>query len=175
MPLKNLPRICAGKLMRSLGKKLLRDLWKMKGQALAISMVIASGVSAFVMLISNMNSLNLMKEKFYQEYRFAEVFGSLKRAPESLRLRINQIHGVKQVETRIVGEVKLDIRNFPEPVTARLVSLPDNSDLLLNKLYIRKGRIVEPLKDNEVVISEAFADAHSFKPGDSFGAVINGK
>ncbi len=175
MPLKNLPRICAGKLMRSLGKKLLRDLWKMKGQALAISMVIASGVSAFVMLISNMNSLNLMKEKFYQEYRFAEVFGSLKRAPESLRLRINQIHGVKQVETRIVGEVKLDIRNFPEPVTARLVSLPDNSDLLLNKLYIRKGRIVAPLKDNEVVISEAFADAHSFKPGDSFGAVINGK
>lgn len=161
--------------MKPLNMKLLRDLYKMKGQVFAIAMVITSGISAFVMLISNMNSLNLMKDNFYREYGFAEVFAPLKRAPESLKFRISEIPGVEQVETRVVADVKLDIKDFPEPVTARLVSLPDIGEPLLNRLYIRKGRSVEPFKDNEVVVSEAFADAHGFRPGDSFGAVINGR
>jgi putative ABC transport system permease protein len=83
--------------------------------------------------------------------------------------------GVAQVETRVAADVKLDIRGFTEPVTARLVSLPDTGSPILNRLYLRKGRLVEPWSDDEVVVSEAFAEAHRFSPGDRFGAVINGK
>jgi putative ABC transport system permease protein len=161
--------------MKSLDRKLWRDLWKMRGQAFAIALVIASGVSSYVMLISVMDSLNITKDKFYKDYGFAEVFASLKRAPEALRNRIHEIPGVDQVETRVVADIKLDIKGFPEPVTARLVSVPDIGSPLLNMLYIGEGRMVEPWKDNEVVVSEAFAEAHRFKPGDSFGAVINGR
>lgn len=161
--------------MTALDRKLLRDLWKMKGQALAIALVIVSGVSTFVMLTSTMKSLNHTKDRFYREYSFAEVFAPLKRAPESLRERIAQIPGVDIVETRVVADVKLDVKGFPEPVTAKLVSVPDNGSPLLNRLFIRKGRMVAPWKDNEVVVSEAFAGAHGFSPGDRFGAVINGK
>lgn len=161
--------------MNSLDRKLLRDLWKMKGQAFAIVLVIVSGVATFVMLISTMNSLNLTRAKFYREYGFAELFASLKRAPESLKLRLSEIHGIERVETRVVAEVKLDLKNFPEPVTARLVSLPDTGTAELNRLFIRKGRLVEPWKDNEVVVSEAFAEAHRLLPGDRLAAVINGR
>jgi putative ABC transport system permease protein len=161
--------------VKSLDRKLLRDLWKMKGQALAIALVIASGISAYVMLISNMHSLNLTREKFHQDYGFGDVFLPLKRAPESLKERIREIPGVNQVETRVVADVKLDIRGFPEPVTGKLVSLPDIGAPLLNRLFIRKGRMVEPWKDNEVVVSEAFAEAHKFSLGASLGAVINGR
>src|SRR4030043_201407 len=77
-----------GKPMRALNIKLLRDLWKMKGQAFAIVLVIVSGISTFVMLKSTMNSLNLTRKKFYQDYSFADVFASLKRAPDSLKDRI---------------------------------------------------------------------------------------
>lgn len=147
----------------------------MKGQAFAIALVIASGVSSYVMLISVMDSLNITKDKFYKDYGFAEVFASLKRAPEALKNRIHEIPGVDQVETRVVADIKLDIKGFPEPVTAKLVSVPDIGSPLLNMLYIREGRMVEPWKDNEVIVSEAFAEAHRFKPGDSFGAVINGR
>lgn len=142
---------------------------------LAICLVIASGVCTYVMLISTMQSLNQTRDRFYEDYGFAEVFASLKRAPENLRLRVAEIPGVNQVETRVVAQVKLDIRGFPEPVTARLVSVPDFSSPVLNRLFIRRGRPVNPDKDNEVVVSEAFADAHRFSPGDSFGAVINGR
>jgi len=161
--------------MKALDKKLLRDIWRMKGQVFAIALVIVSGVSTFVMLLSIMDSLTLTRDRFYQEYRFAEVFASLKRAPESLKLRISEIPGVEQIETRVVGDVKLEIKGFPEPVTARLVSIPETGMSLLNRLYIRKGRLVDPQKDNEVVVSEAFAEAHGFSIGDSFGAIINGR
>src|SRR5512143_1288275 len=160
--------------MKALDKKLWRDLWLMKGQALAIMLVIVSGVATFVMFIGVMHSLNVTREGFYREFAFAEVFGSLKRAPESLKERIRDIPGVNLVETRVAADVKLDIRGFNEPVTARLMSVPNNGRPLLNKLYLRTGRMVDPSKDNEVVVSEAFAEAHQFKPGDSFGAVING-
>lgn len=161
--------------MKALDRKLLRDLWKMKGQALAISLVIVSGISAFIMLISTMTSLNLTRERFYREYAFADVFSSLKRAPEDLKRRIEDVPGVGGVETRVVAEVKLDIPGFDEPVTGRLVSLPDKGSALLNRLYIRHGRTVEAFRDDEAVLSEAFAEAHGFKPGDRLGAVINGR
>ena len=161
--------------MKALDHKLRRDLWRMKGQALAIALVITSGVATFVMLISTMHSLNLSRDKFYQDYGFAEVFASLKRAPESVKQRISEIPGIDQVETRVVADVKLDIQGFSEPVTARLVSVPDNGRPVLNRVYIRKGRQIDPGKDNEVLVSEAFAEAHHFSPGDRFGAIINGR
>jgi putative ABC transport system permease protein len=161
--------------MRALNRKLWRDLWRMKGQALAIVLVIVSGVSTFVMLRSTMSSLKQTREKFYQDYSFAEVFASLKRAPENLKDRIASLPGVSQVETRVVADVKLNIKGFNEPVTAKLVSVPESEKPLLNRIYIKKGRMVDPWKDNEVVVSEAFADAHRFSLGDRFGAVINGK
>ena len=161
--------------MKALDRKLLRDLWAMKGQAIAIALVIVSGVATFVMFISTMDTLNITRDAFYRDYGFGEVFASLKRAPGSISDRISEIPGVDKVETRVVADVKLDIRGYPEPVTAKLVSIPDNSRPLLNRLFLRKGRLVEPWKDNEAVVSEAFAEAHGFSPGDTFGAVINGR
>ncbi len=161
--------------MKAMDHKLRRDLWRMKGQALAIALVITSGVATFVMLIGTMHSLNQTRDKFYRDYGFAEIFASLKRAPESVRQRISEIPGIALVETRVVADVKLDIQGFSEPVTARLVSLPDHGKPLLNRVYIRKGRPIDPARDNEVLVSEAFAEAHHFSPGDRFGAIINGR
>jgi putative ABC transport system permease protein len=161
--------------MKVLDRKLLRDLWKTKGQVLAIIMVIASGISTFVMLRSTMSSLDLTQRRFYDDYGFAHVFASLKRAPESLKERIASIAGVDQVQTRVVADVKLTIVGFDEPVTARIVSVPEFGEPFLNRLYIRKGRIVEPDKESEVVISEAFSEAHRLNPGDRISAIINGK
>lgn len=161
--------------MKALDRKLLRDLWNMKGQALAIAVVIVSGISTFIMLISTMHSLNLTKTRYYQEFRFADVFASLKRAPEGLKYRIAEIPGVDRVETRVAAYMKLDIKGFNEPVTARVVSVPDDGRPVLNGTFIRRGRGIEPGMADEVLVSEAFADAHGLNPGDSLGAVINGK
>lgn len=147
----------------------------MKGQALAIALVIASGIATFVMSLSTLDSLRLTQSTYYRDYRFADVFVALKRAPESLKDRIADIHGVEKVDTRVIAAVTIDIDGFPDPVTGRLISIPDVGEPLLNSLYLRQGRLIESRRDNEVVVSDAFAEAHGFLPGDRLHATINGK
>ena len=161
--------------MRSLDRKLLRDLGQMKSQAIAIVLVIAAGIATFVMSMCAYTSLEAGKESFYREYRFAEIFSSARRCPNSLITRIEQLPGVASVETRLVYDVLLDVPEMTEPATARLISIPDSGDNRLNRVYIARGRMIEPGRPGEVVVSEMFAEAHGFVPGDSVSAIINGK
>jgi putative ABC transport system permease protein len=46
---------------------------------------------------------------------------------------------------------------------------------MLNRVFLRKGRLPRPDDRREVVLGEAFADANGLQPGDSLVAVINGR
>jgi putative ABC transport system permease protein len=161
--------------MRALDRKLFRDLWGMRGQALAIALVIGSGVATYLMSKTVLTCLLVSQAQFYRDYRFAEIFASLKRAPESLKGRIEEIHGVVSVETRVIAGANLDIEGFTDPVTAQIVSVPDHGKPLLNDLYLKTGRYVDPGRDNEVIVSEAFATAQKLQPGSKIHATINGR
>ena len=161
--------------MKALDRKLWRELWQMKGQAVAIMLVIVCGVAIHVMFGATLDALRQTRARYYQEYRFADVFATLKRAPESLRERITALPGVAEIETRVVAAVHLDVAGFAEPITGRLISIPDNRESRLNRLYLRQGRLPAADRDDEVVVSEAFAEAHRLEPGAKLRVVINGR
>lgn len=161
--------------MKALDKKLWRELWAMRMQAIAIAAVIVGGVGIFIMSLSTLDSLFETRESYYRDHHFARVFAPLKRAPLSLLKRIRAIPGVDKVESRVVAYVNLDVAGYGEPISAHLLSLPDNSRGLLNQIYLRSGRLFEPGRDSEVLLSEEFANAHGLRPGDSLHATINGR
>ena len=161
--------------VRALDRKLLRDLWAMKGQGLAIAAVIAAGVAMFVAYFSNFDSLQRARAEYYDGARLADVFASVTRAPLSLSPRIAAIPGVQRVATRIVADVTLDVAGLDDPATARLISLPAQGRPPLNDLVLRQGRWIDPTIDNEVIASERFVKAHGFAPGESVIALINGR
>jgi putative ABC transport system permease protein len=161
--------------VRALDRKLLRDLWEMKGQSIAIGSVVAAGVAMFVMYLSNFESLQRTRAAYYESARFGDVFASLKRAPSSLESRIAAIPGVEHAATRVVADVTLDVPGMAEPATGRLVSVPERGRPVLNDVYLRRGRWIDPLRPDEVVASEMFAEAHGFQPGDRIAAIINGR
>lgn len=161
--------------MRALDRKLLRDLMLMKGQSVAITLVIASGVAMFVLALSAQDSLKLSLDAYYERYRFADIFTQMKRAPRTLIDRMEQIPGVARVQTRVVFDVNLDVPGMIEPAIGRLISIPDRGEPLLNNLYLRAGRMPEPREDGEVVVSEGFAQAHELQAGDTVVAILNGR
>ena len=161
--------------MKAMDRKLWRDLWGMRAQALAIALVIVSGVAVFVMSLSTLDSLYQTRETYYRSHHFADVFGTLKRAPLSLARRIQEVPGVDRVETRVVAYVNIDVAGFAEPVSAHLISLPETGPGLLNRVFLRSGRLPEPGSDDEVLVSEEFAAAHGLGPGDRLRATINGR
>jgi putative ABC transport system permease protein len=159
--------------MRALDRKLVRDLARMKGQVLAIALVVAGGVALFVLMLGTLQSLEVTRDAYYDRYRFADVFAQAKRAPAALIARIAEIPGVQAVETRIVVDVTLDIAGMMEPAVGRLISLPEHDAPALNALALRQGRGIEPGRPFEAVASEAFAEAHGLRPGDGVSAIIN--
>jgi putative ABC transport system permease protein len=161
--------------MTALNRKLIRDLAQMKGQTLAICLVMASGVAMFIMSLSTLDSLVLAQATYYERYRFADVFAHLKRAPNSLAARIAELPGVARVQTRVVREVNLDVAGLAEPAIGRILSLPEHGRLALNEVHLREGRYPEPGRPGEVLVGEAFAQAHRLRPGDNVRAVINGR
>jgi putative ABC transport system permease protein len=161
--------------MKSLDRKLVRDVWRLRGQAIAIALVIACGVASFLSMRTTYHSLLVTQAAYYSDYRFADVFATLKRAPESLEARISEIPGVQAVQTRIVRDVTLDIPDLNEPATGRLVSIPETPGPMLNDLHIARGRYIEAGKTDEVIISGAFSKANNLGPGDNITAIINGR
>lgn len=159
--------------MRALDRKLLRDLWHLRGQVLAIALVIAGGVALFVVMFGTLQSLEATRDAYYERYRFAHVFAQAKRAPESLAAPLSRIPGVQTVETRVVADVTLDLPGVIEPAVGRLVSQPVLDGAKLNLLALRSGRGLLPGNPFEAVVSEAFAEAHGLRPGDRIEAILN--
>ena len=162
-------------MISSLNRKLLRDLIAMKGQAFAITMVVASGVAIYVMYLSNFESLRETQRAYYERSRFGDVFVSLKRAPLALGAEIARIPGVSAVETRVVAGVTLDLPGLDQPATGRLVSIPAERRPAVNDLFLRRGRWVSRGRPDEVLASEGFVTAHGLQPGDRVPAIINGR
>lgn len=161
--------------MGPLNRKLFRDVIHLRGQVAAITLVVACGVTSFVAMRSTYNSLRASQQSYYEAYRFAEVFAQLKRAPDSISARINEIPGVGKADFRVVAEVTLDVPGLTEPAKGRIVSIPDRHVPKLNDLYIQEGRYIEAGHTDEVLASAAFANANQLKPGSTISAVINGK
>lgn len=161
--------------MRALTAKLLRDTWAMRGQALAIAVVVAGGVAIYVMSAGTLSTLSQTRAQYYRANRFADVFADLKRAPAGLADRIARIPGVNEVEHRVRAAANIELPGFPDPITARILSIPDGGQPAMNRLHLRRGRLPDPARDDEILAGDSFCEAHGLAPGDTFDAVINGR
>ena len=137
-------------------------------------MVVMCGVASFVTLRSSYDSLLGTRQSYYDAYRFADLFASVKRAPVGLLDQLREIPGVTQARSRIVVGVSLDVPNLEEPAGGLVISMPERRDPVLNDIYLREGRYFAPGQNDEILVSEAFAEANRLSPGDRLGAVING-
>lgn len=158
-----------------LRRKMLRDLLRLWPQALAIALVLAAGVATMILGNGAYSSLSETRTRYYDSYRFADIFANVTRAPLALLADVQIIDGVIAAEARIVKLGRLDLPEMAEPGTIELVSLSPDPDHGLNRLHLRLGRLPDPHSAREVVISEGFADAHGLRPGDTLAVVMDGQ
>lgn len=162
-------------MVNVLDRKLFRDLTRLKGQAFTIALVVAVGVANYITLRSAWRALGDSRAVYYEEYRFADVFARLKRAPDSVVDQLHDVRGVASAYPRVVEEVLLPIEGLLTPGHGQIISLPPHGRPPLNGVYVKSGRFPEPGRGNEVLIYEPFADAHGLRPGSTLPAILNGK
>jgi putative ABC transport system permease protein len=161
--------------VRTLDRKLLRELRRSWVQVVSIALVMACGTMTIMGLRSTLASVRRARDAYYAEYRFGDVFAQARRVPRAVAPRLAAIAGVAAVETRITEDVKLDVPGLPEPAIGHMVSVPDAGRPLLNRLHLRAGRWNAPHRADEVLVSDRFAELNGLRPGDSLAAVINGR
>jgi putative ABC transport system permease protein len=161
--------------LQPLQRKLLRDVWHLRGPFLAVALVIACGTALFVGLRSMKGYLIAAQADYYRSHRFAEVFARAVRAPQAIDRELANVPGVAAVECRVVADVLLEVPGLVEPATGRVVSLREDHRPTLNDLYLRRGRLPRADEPAAVVVSEAFARANRLDLGDRVGAVLHGR
>ncbi|MFN3834399.1 MAG: ABC transporter permease [Glycocaulis sp.] len=158
----------------ALDRKLLRELWRMKTQVLAIALVIAGGVSVHLLAAGMLSSLEETRRAYYDRYLFADVWAPVVRAPDALIRDIRAISGVQAAETRIRMPALFDLATMNEPASGEVVSLPDAGEPSVNRLHLVRGRLPSSARRQEVAVLQAFADAHGLDIGDALPATMYG-
>jgi putative ABC transport system permease protein len=123
-------------------RKLLREIVHLRGQLVAIIMVIGCGIGTYVMSRSMHTSLTLTQHTYYENGRYADVFASLQRAPLSVIDQLGAINGVAVAEGRTVSSVQVDVPGLPEPASATLVSVSSRRSATLNDIHLVSGASV---------------------------------
>lgn len=162
-------------VMRALDRKLWRDAWHYRSQLGAIVAVVTCGVALFVALRSMNGHLRRSRDLFYDQYRFADIFVPLKRAPLWAAQEAAAVEGVESASPRIVMEATIDVPGVEEPAVGRLVGIPVPRIPMLNEPHVLAGRWPLPDETEGVLASAAFARANGLHPGDSLGAVLHGR
>ena len=161
--------------MRALNKKLFRDVWRMRVHALGVALVLGCGLSVMVMAVGMRGSMERTRAAYYAERHMADLAVSAVRAPERVARELAAAPGVQTVETRVSGIALLDLPGVSEPPSARLVSLPVEGRPRVNDLTLARGRWPDPARADEIVLSQAFADANSLGLTDTLSATIHGR
>jgi len=165
--------------VKALDRKLLRDLRLLWSQALTIALVVASAVGGFVTSLSAVDSLALARDRFYASGRFADVFASVKRAPDALAGWLRETPGVADVQTSVEQIVRIQIAGVADPMVGQLIGVDPLRPARMNRLTLRSGVALDAAGAAgpaiPALVSAAFADGRGLVPGSEVGALINGK
>lgn len=165
--------------MKALDRKLLRDLRLMWSQALTIALVVASGIGGFITSLSAVDSLALARDRFYAEGRFADLFATVKRAPNALADTLREVPGVADVQASLAMMVRVEIPGSADPVLGELIGVDALRPARMNLVTTRGAPIGDLALGGDgslpAFVSEGFAQARNLKPGSRVTALINGK
>jgi putative ABC transport system permease protein len=161
--------------MTPLHRKLFRDLWRMKSQALAVALVLACGIGMLVMSVGMQGSLERARDRYYLNNGMADVQAQAVRAPRRLGAELAELPGVAALELRAVGQARISLPWVTEPLAAQLVSLPDDGLPRVNRPLLVAGRWPERLAQGEALVNEAFAQANGLTPGSHMDVVVRGQ
>lgn len=158
-----------------LNRKLLRTLYRTRGQAIAVAMVVMCGTASFISVLSALRNLQLTRDTYYSQYRFADFEIHLERAPSTAVFKVEELPGVRQARGRIVQDVTVDLPDEDEPRFGRVISMPDHPEAVINDIALMSGRYFEPGGSNEVILSDRFANENQLEIGDRINVKIDTK
>ena len=158
--------------MNILFRNLLRDIKKSKGQFISILIIVILGVTFYTAINSAFKNLSNSSDKYYEEYRLADIWVDLYNAPIGIQEKVKSIPNVETATVRIVNDTSISISE--ENATLRFITLPDVKRDIVNDIVIKLGRYFSDGDTNQCLLDEDFFRANDLNLGEYIYPIING-
>ena len=160
-------------MVKTLDRKLLREVRTHLGMLLAVTSIIAVGVANLVMMVSSYMNLSEAKRLYYAQCRMADFSIELKKVPLAELSALAAMPEVAEIRPRIQQYVTVDIDGVAEPLGGQVLSLPDRRRPMIDDIVIRQGSYFSDRRENEVIVNEEFARVHRLRPGQWIRLLLN--
>ncbi len=153
--------------MKKLFIKLLRDIRKAKGQFIAISLIVLTGVFFRTGASMMAESLAVGVDSYYNEYNLTDLYLHFSHVTAQELSELNSVDGVKKVEGRCTFQANQILADKKTNIT--LHSIP--RDNTINRITVIEGRV--PSAKDEIIIDSRYAKENGFAVGDQYEIVYN--
>jgi len=161
--------------VKTLDRKLLRQLRSSWGLILAITSIIAVGVTCFGSMASCYWNLTEAMSRYYAQCRMADFSIELKKVPLAELGQIADLPGVVEIRPRIQFNATVDLDGVTKPLNGQVLSLPERRESVINDIVLKRGSYFTDRRENEVIVNEAFALRHNLGPGQWIHLVLNNR
>lgn len=158
--------------MNILFRNLLRDIKKSKGQFVSILVIVILGVTFYTSINSMFRNLSNSSVKYYEDYKLADLWVDLYKAPIGIKEKVEELPYVKAATGRIVKDASINISG--ENATLRFITLPDVKKDIVNDIVIKSGRYFSEGDSNQCLVDQDFFKANDLKLGDYIYPIVNG-
>lgn len=156
---------------RLLARKTIRELRASRAQTLALTAVIALGVTVFVAAIGAYRDLATSEAATYDRLHLASAWYRVEPTDQAIADAIAARPGVQAVEGRLVIDVGVQVG--ADRVRGRLIGTRVTEPAAVNDVAITDGQ--RPTSPGEVLLERTFADRRGLAPGDTIEALIGGQ
>lgn len=156
---------------RLLARKTIRELRANRAQTVALTAVIALGVTVFVAAIGAYRDLATSEAATYDRLNLASVWYRTDPIDEALADEIAARPDVEAVEGRLVVDVGVQVGT--DRVRGRLIGTDTTEPAAVNDVAVIDGQ--RPSSPGEVLLERTFADRRGMEPGDTIEALIDGR
>lgn len=153
--------------MNKLFIKLLRDIRKSKGQFIAISLIIFTGIFFRTGASMMAESLDRYSAHYYEEYNLTDLYVYYSHITNEEIAELVQINGLNKIEGRYTFEANQVLADRKTNITVH--SIPKNNSI--NSLAVIEGNI--PSDKSEIIIDSRYAKENGYSIGDQFNVVYD--
>ena len=105
----------------------------------------------------------------------ADFWVEMKKAPLAELDLLDEVPGITALRPRIQFNATVDLERVPAPLNGMVLSLPDVREPVINDIVIERGGYFTDRRDNEVIVSAAFARRHAIFPGQVIHLILNNR
>lgn len=157
--------------MAYIDKKMGRDLWRMKGRAIASVLLITMGSMMYAGFLSMMPNVQGFFYDYHEDMNFADLEVYVEITPLNVTTQLEAVPGVKDVDARLEFPARIESSQL-EDTAAKLLGVNATRHPIVNDIIVTKGDFLDPNSPDEVLLEKSFAEMNNLDVGDELTTTI---